>query len=87
MLGMILLAHMDNKEIHRLLRLYPPMKITSKTITDIRQIMKNLDKARQGGYYIERDEIVEGLLGIGVPIRDFSGNVVAALEQHNPFSK
>jgi DNA-binding IclR family transcriptional regulator len=84
MLGMILLAHMDIKEIRRLLRLYPPMKITAKTITDIRQIMKNLDKARQAGYYIEQDEIVEGLLGVGVPIRDFSGNVVAALGATQP---
>lgn len=84
MLGMTLLAYMDSKEIDRLLRLYPPMKITPKTITDTRRIIKNLDKAKRAGYYMEQDEIVEGLLGIGVPIKDFSGNVVAALGATQP---
>lgn len=84
MLGMTLLAYMDSKEIDRLLRLYPPTKITPKTITDTRRIIKNLDKAKRAGYYMEQDEIVEGLLGIGVPIKDFSGNVVAALGATQP---
>jgi DNA-binding IclR family transcriptional regulator len=84
MLGMTLLTYMDSKEIDRLLRLYPPTKITPKTITDTRRIIKNLDKAKRAGYYMEQDEIVEGLLGIGVPIKDFSGNVVAALGATQP---
>ena len=84
MLGMTLLAYMDNKEKERLLTLYPPTKITPKTVTDIRRIMKKLDEAKRKGYYMEQDEIVEGLLGIGVPIMDFSGNVVAALGATQP---
>jgi DNA-binding IclR family transcriptional regulator len=84
MLGMTLLTYMDDKEKERLLKLYPPMKITSKTVTDMRRIMKKLDEAKRKGYYMEQDEIVEGLLGIGVPIRDFSGNVVAALGATQP---
>jgi DNA-binding IclR family transcriptional regulator len=84
MLGMTLLTYMDDKEKERLLKLYPPTKITSKTVTDMRRIMKKLDEAKRKGYYMEQDEIVEGLLGIGVPIRDFSGNVVAALGATQP---
>jgi DNA-binding IclR family transcriptional regulator len=84
MLGMTLLAHMDDNEIKRLLKLYPPTKITSRTVTYIRKIVKKLDEAKRKGYYMEQDEVVEGLLGIGVPIRDFSGNVVAALGATQP---
>ena len=84
MLGMTLLAFMDNKEKERLLTLYPPTKITPKTVTGTRRIMKKLDEAKRKGYYMEQGEIVEGLLGIGVPIRDFSGNVVAALGATQP---
>jgi DNA-binding IclR family transcriptional regulator len=84
MLGMTLLAHMDDKERDRLLRLYPLTKITPKSVTDVDRIMKKLDEAKKKGYYMEQDEIVEGLLGIGVPIRDFSGNVVAALGATQP---
>jgi len=84
MLGMTLLAHMDDNEKERLLKLYPPAKITSKTVTDIRKIRKKLGEANRKGYYMEQDEVVEGLLGIGVPIKDFSGNVVAALGATQP---
>jgi len=84
MLGMTLLAFMDNEEMVRLLKLYPPTKITSNTLTDVRPIMKILEKTKKEGYYMEQDEVVEGLLGIGVPIRDFSGNVVAALGATQP---
>jgi DNA-binding IclR family transcriptional regulator len=38
-----------------------------------------MDAVRRQGYYIERGEVIEGVLGVGVPIADFSGKVVAAL--------
>ena len=84
MLGMTLLAYMEDDEKRRLLKLYPPTKITDKTATDIKVIMKKLDETKKVGYYIEADEVVEGLTGIGVPIMDFSGNVVAALGATQP---
>ncbi|MCX5807310.1 MAG: IclR family transcriptional regulator [Proteobacteria bacterium] len=84
MLGMTLVAYMDEDERKRLLKQYPPTKITEFTVTDIDEIMRKLDETRRLGYYIEKDEIVEGLLGIGVPIRDYYGNVVAALGATQP---
>jgi IclR family transcriptional regulator, KDG regulon repressor len=79
MLGMTLLAYMDKDEAKRLLKVYPPTRTTDKTVTDPREIVKRLEETRRTGYYVERDEIFEGVVGIGVPIRDFSGQVVAAL--------
>jgi IclR family transcriptional regulator, KDG regulon repressor len=84
MLGMILLAYMDNKEKRRFLMLYPPTKNTDETDTNIHSIMKKLDEAKKKGYYMEKDEVTEGLIGIGVPIMDFSGKVVAALGAAQP---
>ena len=78
-LGMTLVAFMDDAERRRLLDLYPPTKITDKTVTDIDEIVKRLDETRRTGYYIEKGEIIDGVMGIGVPVMDFSGNVVAAL--------
>ncbi|MEO0248385.1 MAG: IclR family transcriptional regulator, partial [candidate division WOR-3 bacterium] len=78
-LGMTLVAFMDDAERKRLLNLYPPTKITSKTVTDIDEILKRLDETRRTGWYMERGEIIDGVMGIGVPVMDFSGNVVAAL--------
>jgi DNA-binding IclR family transcriptional regulator len=84
MLGMTLLAYLGEPEKKRLLKVYPPTKITDQTITNVRLIMRKLAETKRLGYYIERDEIVEGLVGVGVPIRDFSGNVVAALGATQP---
>ncbi|MCX8022831.1 MAG: IclR family transcriptional regulator [Syntrophorhabdaceae bacterium] len=84
MLGMTLVAYMDDEERRRLFKLFPPTKITEKTVTDIEEILKRLDETRRCGYYIEVDEIIEGLTGIGVPIVDFSGKVVAAIGATQP---
>jgi IclR family transcriptional regulator, KDG regulon repressor len=84
MLGMTLLAYMSEDERKRLLDLYPPTRITDKTVTDRAKIMRTLDETKRLGYYVEVDEIIEGLTGVGVPIMDFSGNVVAALGATQP---
>lgn len=79
MLGMTLLAHMDEAEAKRLLELFPPTKITEKTLIDVGEVLERLEETRRLGYYVERGEVIEGLLGVGAPIRDYSGQVVAAL--------
>jgi DNA-binding IclR family transcriptional regulator len=75
---------MGDDERKRLLDLHPLMKITDKTVTDRAEIMRKLDEAKRLGYYVEVDEIIEGLTGVGVPIMDFSGTVVAALGATQP---
>jgi IclR family KDG regulon transcriptional repressor len=79
MLGMTLVAYMSEEEKNRLLQLYPPAKITDKTVTDVKELMRRFDQMKNLGYYIEREEVIDGVISIGVPIRDFPGNVVAAL--------
>jgi DNA-binding IclR family transcriptional regulator len=79
MLGMTLVADMPDEQRKKLLQLYPPGKITDKTVVDVRELMRRFDQTKKSGYYIEREEVIDGVRGIGVPIRDFSGNVVAAL--------
>jgi DNA-binding IclR family transcriptional regulator len=84
MLGMTLVAYMDEDERKRILQQYPPAKITEYTVTNMDEIMRKLEETRKLGYYIEKDEVVEGLLGVGVPIRDYYGNVVAAIGATQP---
>lgn len=79
MLGMVLLAHMDDGERKRLLDTYPPEKITKATVIDPDEIARRLSDIRTKGYYTERGEIIEGVVGIGAPVKDLSGRVVAAL--------
>ena len=79
MLGMTLVAHMPDEQRQKLLQLYPPGKITDKTVVEVRELIHRFNQTKKSGYYIEREEVIVGVRGIGVPIRDFSGNVVAAL--------
>jgi IclR family transcriptional regulator, KDG regulon repressor len=79
MLGMTLVAYMSHDQKKKLLELYPPGKITDKTVVEAEELLRRLDQTKKVGYYIEREEVIDGVMGIGVPIRDFSGNVVAAL--------
>jgi IclR family transcriptional regulator, KDG regulon repressor len=84
MLGMTLVAHMPDDQKKKLLELYPPDKITAKTVIDVKELMRRFDETKKSGYYIEREEVIDGVMGVGVPIRDFSGNVVAALGASMP---
>ncbi len=79
MLGMVLLAFMEEGERQRLLKNYPPQKLTPATVTEMGQLLERLEQTRRLGYYMERGEVLEGVVGIGVPLRDFSGGVAAAL--------
>ncbi|OPY66996.1 MAG: Transcriptional regulator KdgR [Syntrophorhabdaceae bacterium PtaU1.Bin034] len=78
-LGLTLVAYMNNDERVRLLNLYPPTKLTENTMIGIKELLRRMDELKEVGYCVERGEVIEGVLGVGVPIADFSGKVVAAL--------
>jgi DNA-binding IclR family transcriptional regulator len=79
MLGPVLLAFHDRKEVERLLGKYPLQQHTSFSITDKKAFESRLEKIRKHGYFVEKQEAVEGVIGISGPIRDYSGKVVAAM--------
>jgi IclR family transcriptional regulator, KDG regulon repressor len=84
MLGVTLVAYMSDDQQKKLLQLYPLGKITDKTVVDVEELLRRFHQTVKVGYYIEREEVIEGVMGIGVPIRDFSGHVVAALGASMP---
>jgi DNA-binding IclR family transcriptional regulator len=79
MLGMVLLASLDAKEVRRILRHTPLKAHTPYSITDPDAFSLRLEKIRDQGYILEQEEAVEGVFGIAAPIRDYSRRVIAAL--------
>lgn len=79
MLGMVLMAHLDRKEVKRLLAKEPLQKHTPYSITDEKAFSLRLEHIRKDGYVLERQEAVEGVIGIAGPVRDYSRKVAAAL--------
>jgi DNA-binding IclR family transcriptional regulator len=79
MLGMTLMAHMDSRRIQNILKKTPLAAHTPYAITDIDAFGLRLEKIRRNGYILEKEEAVEGIVGIAAPIRDYSRRVVAAI--------
>jgi DNA-binding IclR family transcriptional regulator len=79
MLGMVLMSFLDPKEVMTILKETPLQSYTSNAITDEDAFSLRLEKIRKQGYVVEREEAIEGFIGIAAPIRDYSRQVIAAL--------
>ena len=79
MLGMVLMTGMDSTEVDRVLEDFPLEAHTPFSITDLDAFSLRLEKIRMQGYVIEKEEAVQGLLGIAAPIKDYNRQTIAAL--------
>jgi IclR family KDG regulon transcriptional repressor len=73
MLGPALMAFLPDDEIERLLERSPFQKTAKKSFTEVEDFKEWLHTIREQGF------LVEGIGGIGAPVRDHTGNVVAAV--------
>ena len=79
MLGMVLMASIESKDVQRILTKFPLEVHTPFSITDSDAFSLRLEEIRVQGYVVEKEEAIEGLIGIAAPIRDYSRQVIAAL--------
>jgi DNA-binding IclR family transcriptional regulator len=79
MLGMTLMAYLDPRKTKQMLEETPLVAHTPYSITDRHAFSLRLEKIRNNGYVLEKEEAVEGIIGIAAPIRDYSRQVVAAV--------
>jgi IclR family transcriptional regulator, KDG regulon repressor len=84
--GKALLAFAPDEIVREVLS-KPLEQITSNTIVGHRQLLKELDSVRNCGYAISHAERFEDAIGLGAPIFDATGNVVAALNVAGPLSR
>jgi IclR family transcriptional regulator, KDG regulon repressor len=81
--GKVILAFQSEEVIESVIRQGLP-HCGPNSITDPIQFRKNLKEIRQKGYAICIDELHEGVISIAAPIRDYSGEVVAAVSVVGP---
>jgi DNA-binding IclR family transcriptional regulator len=79
MLGMVLMASLDSKEVRSILKKHPLERHTPFSITDEDAFSLRLEGVRSQGCVTEEEEAVEGVMGIAAPIKDYTRQVVAAL--------
>lgn len=82
--GKALLAFKDDEELDRILERIEFEAITPHTITDPDELHAELDRVRERGYAFNREENLEGLHAVGVPVTNPDGGVAGALSVSGP---
>lgn len=77
-MGRVLLAGLSPDLLGAYLERVELDALTGKTITDVTSLRTELETVRTQGYCLVDQELEEGLRSIAAPIRDQSGEVVAA---------
>jgi IclR family acetate operon transcriptional repressor len=85
--GKVLLAYRSKAQVDALLGRGPLERLTRHTITSVSQMRRELEKVRDQGFALDRDECEEGACCIAVPICYARGNVEAALGISAPMTR
>ena len=83
-LGKVLLAHLSPEERKKTLGEKVLPRLTEKTITDKRELEKELDKIREQGFALDREENEKDVCCVAAPIRNYQGEVIAAISISSP---
>lgn len=85
--GKVLLAHQPAELLDRLLASYEWRAYTPNTITDPAQFRAALAMIRDQDYALDWEEFQVGLRCVAAPVRDYSGEVVAAVSVSGPSNR
>ena len=83
-LGKVLLAHLSAEEREKILGEKVLPRLTENTITNKRELEKELDKIKEQGFALDREENEKDVCCIAAPIRNYQGEVIAALSISSP---
>jgi len=65
-----------------------PIKIhTPNAVTDHDLLMRNLADIRKQNVSVDREEYVEGMIAVAVPIRDRNGTLYSTVSFHAPVAR
>ncbi|KNZ40905.1 IclR family transcriptional regulator [Acetobacterium bakii] len=84
--GRLLLAYQSEKRQQELLH-GELMKYTPNTETDPVKIQKDLETIKNQGYCIITNELIEGVVSISAPIRDYRERVISAISVVGPLNR
>jgi len=79
MLGQVLMAHLPDSEVDRLLRKTPLEPFTKRSLTNEAEFKKRQRKIREEGFYVDKEEAIDGVTGIAAPVMDYTGKVIAGV--------
>lgn len=84
--GKLFLAHMSAPDLDAYLE-RPLEAHTQNTVTSPKALREQLQQVRKQGYSVDHEEFELGICAVSAPIRDRSGEMVAALSMPGPTSR
>lgn len=85
--GKVLLAFMPEERREEIIRETNFEQITPNTITDPGELRAQLTEIRERGIAYNHEETIQGLVGLGAPIRDQDGTLYGAVSLIGPVSR
>ena len=82
--GKCLLADLPEAQVEEVIREHGLSKLARNTITNGTQLLEELRRVREQGVATNIEEIIDGVICVGAPIRDHTGQTVAALSVSGP---
>lgn len=86
-MGKAILAFLPKQHLEALLREMKLKPLTSSTITSKEILRKELERVRRRGFATNNEELSNGLRSVAAPVRDASGQVIAAVNIAVPSSR
>jgi DNA-binding IclR family transcriptional regulator len=83
-LGKVILAALKPDQLDNFLKRAELTAVTPNSITDVGALRKNLEDVRQSGIAFDDGEFNPEVRCIGVPVRDFTGQIVGAIGISGP---
>ena len=82
--GKAILAQLPDEEVKEIWNSSKIEKLTESTITDLKDMKKELEKVRQKGYAVDNEENEPGVRCIGAPVFNRFGKVEGAISISGP---
>ena len=82
--GRVLLAALSREERKKLFARTTRRRMTRKTVLDLEELEKICLKVREAGFSEVKEESRDGVCSMAIPLRDFSGAVIAGLGIYGP---
>ena len=85
--GKIFLTQYSDAQLDELVRKRGLAKLTEKTITSLPELKAEIEKVRKQGYAFDEEECEIGVRCVAVPIKEYSGKIVAAMSISAPITR
>ena len=83
-IGKCLLAELSEQQVEEVIREHGLSKLARNTITNGTQLLQELRRVHEEGVAINIEENIDGVICVAAPVRDQSGQTVAALSVSGP---